>query len=300
VTRPTHSSQSDFKEAKMVAKTKILDNGGGSGMSLANNNAAKDDSLTFGNGIYSTGDLLANDPGSAKFVGFVNADGSPDADITRNPDGTFLVKPGVTHFSYEIQVGNGTYSIANVDVSAQQGPVAGPELVNNWSFEQDQTTSGGAYAAFQTLPGWNTDVGSAALEVVSKGCSGIQDDGHWLDTQASPGPIDISQVLNMTAGEHAQMAFQVAAEDIAAANLTTSANEVLKVNFGGETVAQVTLDDFRTGPGGAIDYNNFHTFYASVVGGTDDTLRLVSSGASNNVGFAVDSVSVKALVMPHV
>jgi hypothetical protein len=260
---------------------------------LQHNNAAKDDCLQFGNGLYSVNDLLANDPGSAHFVQFLTAG------VTYNPaDGTFLVAPGVTQLQYEIQVGNGTMSIANVDVE-NAATLTGPDLVKNGSFEADPVS--GVYQSFPSLSGWTTDAGSAQLEVVTAGYSGISggQNTHWLDTQASPGPIDISQVLKMTSGEHAQMTFSVAAEDITAAGLATSPDEKLDFMFGGHVVKEVTMADF-TATGGGTDYNNFRTFSASIVGGTDDTLRIVSHGASDNVGFAIDSVSVRQMVAaPH-
>jgi hypothetical protein len=248
------------------------------------NNAAKDDCLASGiSGHYSVNDLLANDPGSATFVGLGSG-------VTLNPDGSLAIGSGVSQFEYTIRMANGTYSTATAYVAQPTGP----ELVNNGSFEVDQTTSGGAYAAFDNLPGWTTAADSAKLEVVSAGYSGIGGDGHWLDTQGSPGPIDISQVLALSAGEHAQMTFSVAAEDIIAANLTTSSSEKLDFMFGGNVVKEVTMADF-TDAHGVIDYNAFHSFTANVVGGANDTLQIASHGASGNVGFAIDSVSVKAL-----
>jgi hypothetical protein len=87
------------------------------------------------------------------------------------------------------------------------------------------------------------------------------------------GPIDISQVLAMTPGEHAQMSFSVADEDIFAPNLTTSPDEKLDFMFGGQDVKELTLDDFK-GAHGVIEYNDFHTFTTNVADGADDTLRI--------------------------
>jgi hypothetical protein len=248
------------------------------------NNAAKDDCLPNGiSGQYSVKDLLANDPGSAMFVGF-SGDG-----VTLNADHTFTINAGISQFDYTVRIANGTYSTATVHVAQPTGP----ELVKNWSFEDGQTTIGGAYATFDNLPNWTTNAGSAKLEVVSAGYNDILGDGHWLDTQGSPGPIDISQVLAMTPGEHAQMSFCVAAEKIVSAGLMTSPDEKLDFMFGGQIVKELTLHDFPDANG--VNYNHFQTFTTNVTGGADDTLRIVSHGASANVGFAIDSVSVKAL-----
>ena len=56
----------------MAAKLKLAtDNGGGTDTSLAHNNGAKDDCLTFNwDNNYNVSALLANDPGSAHNVTF--------------------------------------------------------------------------------------------------------------------------------------------------------------------------------------------------------------------------------------
>jgi len=265
-----------------------------------NSNAAKDDVLSNGFGTYDASVLLANDAGSAKIIGTGFTNGVTWNAVTN----TFTVPAGITEFNYEIATGNGngTHSIATVKVAAPTGP----ELVQNWSFEDprgpESGLTGGTYTTGSALPGWTTDTGSAPLEVVSKGYNNINGDGHWLDTQASPGSVDISQVISgLSAGQHAQMTFSVAAEEITSygGDLKTDPNEKLDFVFGGNVVKEVSLADFAK-TDGTTDFNHFLTFNANVVGGTNNTLQIFSHGASpsGNVGFAIDSVSIKALALP--
>lgn len=265
-----------------------------------NSNAAKDDTLSLP-GTYKFSDLLANDAGSAEFFSFNAVTGANGAGVHDNHDGTFTVDVGVTSFQYEITTGhgNGTHSVATVQVKPSD------ELVKNWSFEDNTANpvADGGYAINQSIAGWTTDPGSHNLEVVEKtyenvGTGTNASDGHWLDTQASPGAIDISQVISgLNAGQHAQMTFKVAAENIASYGQQTTDNESVDIMFGDKFMQTITLADFTKN--GVTDFNNFHTFTANIVGGADDTLRIVSHGSAN-VGFAVDSVSIKALAFPSV
>ncbi len=240
------------------------------------NNAAKDDWLhTNLDNIYDLFAITGNDPGSAKFIGF-NTVG-----VTLNPDGTFNVDPNahLSSFEYTVQMANGTFSKATVHLDH-----LGAELLQNFSFESGQTTSGGAWQSFGALPDWTTQAGSAPLEVVSAGYFGINGDGHWLDTQASNGPIDIGQTLDLATGATAQLSFSVAAEDIG--GLLTSAAEHLLFIWDGVVVADVQQADLG-------DYNNFHQFALDVVGHDGvDTLEIASTGADTNVGMALDYVSL--------
>jgi hypothetical protein len=180
---------------------------------------------------------------------------------------------------------------------------SGPELVANGSFEQTNPAliinKFDVWTGYSGLPGWTNHHGSQ-LEVVNSGYAGIgpANGTHWLDTEASPGPIDISQVLHLGAGQAARMTFIVAAEDIAPAGLSTDPAERLDITFRGHLVKEITMKDFMGASGPS--YNAFKTFTADIVGGGHDKLDIASHGAVGNVGFAIDSVSVKALAFPNV
>lgn len=188
-------------------------------------------------------------------------------------------------FTYAIRMGNnGALSWAEATVNLT-GRHVDHELLSNWSFEQDQTTTGGAYQSYSTLPGWTTQPGSAGLEVVSAGYLGIQGDGHWLDTQGSPGGIDISQTVDVITGHHATLSFSVAGEYLND-TLKTDPNEHLQFVWNGNVVADVKQADLG-------DYGTFHNFSLQVAGQAGaDTLEIHSVGANGLVGLALDKVSL--------
>ena len=180
------------------------------------NNAAKDDCLgqpasaSAGSEVYKIGSLLANDPGSAVFYG-VKGDGvSYDAN-----NNSITVQAGVDEFQYAVRMANGTYSWATAHIG-----LGSTELVTNGSFEQTNPAliTNSAYSewtGYSALPGW-ANMNGTQLEVVNSGYSGINSVAgtHWLDTQDSPAPIDIAQVLKLAQGQTAQMKFVVAAEHV--------------------------------------------------------------------------------------
>ena len=278
-----------------------LTTGGGSNTSAQHSQAAKDDCLTLNAfGTYNISDLLANDPGSAHNV-TINLPG-----VTVGADGAFTLPWGVTDFSYTEQMANGTYATAQVHVAAK----AGAELVQNWSFEDARpgAASGGSslvdgvpaggYTGGASLPGWTNLNPSVSLEVVTTQYGGFSTpptnvpDTHWLDTQGSPGGIDISQVLQTAAGQ-AHLEFVVAKEpDITVpggAVYQQDPNEVLHVILGGNEIAALKTSDF---PAAGV-FKTFD-FDANVAAGT--TLEIKSTGANTNVGFALDSVSVRQMI----
>jgi VCBS repeat-containing protein len=182
-----------------------------------------------------------------------------------------------------------TYTLNDGDGVANGGSAVGTatatinvagshELLANPSFEAGQTTTNGAFVGFASIPGWHTDSGSAALEIVSAAPGGIKGDGHWLDTQGSPGGIKISQAVDIVAGSHAWLGFSVAAEN------GTNPSEHLQFFFNNTLVKDIAQADL--GPVG-----DFHQYYVDVVGQDGaDVLRVASTGPSNNVGLALDWV----------
>jgi hypothetical protein len=274
-----------------------LANGGGNATSLAHNNAAKDDCLALDPfNSYNISALYANDPGSAHDLTIITPG------ITVGADGSFSLPWGVTSFDYKEQMANGTYSTAHVNLAAH----VGDELVQNWSFEDprpDAASYGGSvvngqivggFTSGSTLPGW-TGLNGVSLEDVSEQYGGFStiNGTHWLDSQGSPGGIDISQVLQMTAGT-AHLEFIVAKEpDIVlpgGAVFQQDPNEQLHFLLGGTEVADLKVSDFAT-PG------VFQTFDCNVnVAAGANTLEIKADHASANVGFAIDSVSVRQMV----
>ena len=174
----------------------------------------------------------------------------------------------------------------------------GNDLIQNGSFAEGQTTTGGALQSFSTLPGWQTNAGSAPLEVVSDGYNGIvSGEGWWLDTQATPGGIDISQTVDLANGKAISglLTFEVAAENIG--GLTTGADHHLDFYFNGDLVGSITAAQVLALSGG--DYNEFVQFSFAVEGQPGpDTLRIVDVGPAANVGFALTDIDLHKVVTP--
>ncbi len=264
--------------------------------SAAVNEAAKDDlTCVSHDGSFALSALMANDPGSAKFVSFTPVQGLTFDPIhgTFTIDGTFDLSKG---FDYTEQMGNGhgTFSTAHVSFDTNAvwhgDTILGADLVQNSSFEADPVS--GQYSSFGSLTDWHTVAGGASLEVVTAGYYGINGDGHWLDTKGSPGGIDISQQINVGAGQAAQLSINVASEDLAALGRSTDPNAHLEVLFDNHVVLDVTVASLAAqGPA-----NNFQTLTANVTGQAGgDTIEIKDVGTTtgeNYVGFALDSVSV--------
>ncbi len=245
------------------------------------NSAAKDDILqTDDSNNYQLSDIMKNDPGSAHFYQFLT-DG-----VHLNGDGSFSFDDDFsgTSFQYQEQLANGTFSTATVSLLTH---LSGDELVSNFSFEDGQTTTGGAWQGSDSLPSWD-NLGVKPLEVVSDGYFGITGgSGHWLDTEASPGGIDIQTAVQVDTGAVAKLDISLSAEQLTALGLQTSPDEHLQVLFDGHLVGDFTQADLG-------DYNHFHDLSMNVVGeaGTDH-IEIHSVGADNSfVGFALDSVSL--------
>lgn len=257
------------------------------------NSAAKDDVLqTTASNVYNLSALLANDPGSAHFVGFGTNGAQTIPGLSFNLiAGTFTIDASLftgTSFTYTIQMANGTFSQATVNLLTHESG----ELLHNWSFEADTVT--GDYQTFGSVTGWNTVTGSAALEVVTAGYGGIFGDGHWLDTQASTGPIHISQITDVVTGAHADLAITVSLEQFPPAYLTDSA-EVLHIKWNGTEVLAITYADLLA-KAGATDA--FYTYHVDVIGQAGaDTVDISSTGANTNVGYALDSVSLHEFIV---
>lgn len=161
------------------------------------------------------------------------------------------------------------------------------ELLANPSFEQPPTAErlggGEDWSAYRSIPGWTTEPGSANLEVKETGHRGVYGgDGHWLDSLASPGGIDISQLVGLGLGQTGHLTIT------AAAGPQTQADERLQFLLNDEVVKEITVADFEG------NLNEFRQFAVDVVGQNGpDELRIRSLGADDNYrGFSIDQVSL--------
>jgi VCBS repeat-containing protein len=137
------------------------------------------------------------------------------------------------------------------------------------------------------LPGW-TNGNGVSLEVVDKSSYGVGGDGHWLDTQGTPGGILISQTVDVAAGDHATLSFSVAKEFNY--DLGWHPNSTLTFTWDGVVVKSITEADLA-------NWNSLQTFSVDVTGQAGgDTLTIHDNGVGQ-VGYALDWVKLEDWVV---
>ena len=249
--------------------------------SAMHNGAAKDDTITLpDDGIIALDQILANDPGSAIYQDLelvVTGTGS----VVYDPDSeTFQVEGDVSSFVYTIRLANGTYSTATVTLEDDEGPGTLADVL----FED--TFSGYTLTGFSADLSTNSWTGTTSAEIVADGYEGIvgpDADGYWLDTQASPGGIDISHVVQDANAGNALISFTAAYQQFDAWVVTGE----LEFLWNGVVVKSISTADFAA----ANQFLDFSVVVNSDVDG-ENILQIRDTGDPSNVGFALDSVTV--------
>lgn len=249
--------------------------------SAQNNAAAKDDTVTLSStGGFALDQILDNDPGSAIYqdLPLVVTGGTGSVEYDEDSQ-TFQVYGDVTSFEYVIRLANGTYSKATVTLNDQVGPSAADLL-----FEE-------TFSGYTSTLGWETInlatnlwTGQTTVEIIHDGYEGLygpDPDAYWLDTQASPGGIDIShEVMDANAGQ-ALISFTAAYQQFDAWTVTGA----LEFLWNGVVVKSISTADFTAA-------NQFLDFSVVVDSLINNTLEIRHTGVPSNVGFALDSVTV--------
>jgi choice-of-anchor C domain-containing protein len=170
----------------------------------------------------------------------------------------------------------------NDKLTGDQGP---KNYIQNGSFEQftggDIATGG--WRGMQQLEGWTLESGPQ-FEVVdaAHGNVGATDGQHWLDTDASPGGIAFSQKIEgLESGDTYELSFD-------ARSRGAEGTAVLEVYWNGEKVG-------TTGGTFADGWKEHNFQLVSGTGDGTDTLRFVETGRSDNIGTALDNVSLVAV-----
>jgi hypothetical protein len=277
-----------------------------------------------GNYTFTIAQLLQNDV-NAKASTFFFGDGL-DAlkqteymaahHITDNHNGTYTAAAGFD-FDYSVWTGKGlcgSFSNADVDVKDAPPPVVGHlgGSLFSESFENVPASSvvsyiDGSYngTASQTVAvvadfgvnGWtgagHTELvfdGSLLNDAVNPATSGVL----WLDTQNSPGGIDISHTFTDStaaiAGKTAVLSFDIGKQDLTfnGQPYATDPNSTFSFKVDGQTVKSFTTEDFAFS-GQMKHFDIDLGAYAHA--GTEHTLELVDNG-SGYTGFAVDSIAI--------
>jgi hypothetical protein len=262
--------------------------------SALHNGAAKDDQVTLSaDNTFSLADLLVNDPGSAIYCeieGTTKVTGGDGQIIYDSESMTFEVVGNVTSFEYMIRLANGTYSMATVTVDAYVPPCE-PHVGDSLFLEDFSSyVASGPYGTFNlATTGW---VGGGSAEVVMDGYLGVltgpDADSSWLDTQGSPGGLDLTHAVTDDGGGKAQISLMVAVQQHS--NLTTTGE--LQIYWNNTLVQTITTASLG-------DVNTFHEVSVLVdsISGVDaNTLEIKDTGVGF-VGFAVDSVSVNDWIL---
>jgi hypothetical protein len=293
---------------------------------------AKDDTLGHdGDFTFTVADLLANDGGSVKNVadhfvfGTTQADWNDQATyltnhgITANADGTYTINSDGLDFQYMIQTGNkGTWSTANVDVTAPEpvdthhagdllfsedfdtytnldnnltwdtvnltnGPATGPSVGHSWAIMGDDNQ-------------WHGVTGEVVQGNLPDSIESTSGD-FWLDTQNSPGGIDISNWFVDPTGGEFRLSFDLGIHDFGdGPKAETAQNAMLNVLVDGNLVDTIDYSEVLAKAGGVEQMGHFEY----VVDGGDasaghnisfvDVTPQVDGG--NYVGFALDTIQV--------
>jgi hypothetical protein len=290
--------------------------------SATTSGAAKDDAVGLkGDYTFTIVDLLANDPGGAAKVdvtkqflfGTTKADWDDQGaylaahGITANDDGSFTINGGATDFQYMVQIGNkGTWSTADVDVTAPTPHLGANLFTENFDgYDGDMyfDPPGNFVFGVTDLNDQNDWTGTAAhTELGANGYGGIASTSGnaWLDTQNSPGPIDISHTFTDTTaavnGKTSVLSFDIATQDLwyQGVHYATSSNATFDVKIDNAVVAHFNAADFDFA-------NQMQHVEVDIAGyadaGNTHTLELVDTSGESYTGFAIDSIQINDWIL---
>jgi hypothetical protein len=238
--------------------------------------------------------------------------------ITDLGDGNYRIEVGATDFNYFVQIGNkGTWSVAHVDVTAPE-PVVEPEphagealFVENFDSYADTLDHGQWGTVNLTAPSegpaaghwWaKADGNGGWLGVTAELVQGSAFEGSiastsgkfWLDTQNSPGGIDITNWFEDPSGGDFQINFDIGTHKFGDGKMMETAHDAsLNVLVDGQVVKTINYSDFANHD--VMQHISFTVDSAAPDGAkAAHTISFVDTTTSegNYVGFALDSIVV--------
>ena len=250
--------------------------------------SAKDDNVTLSpTNTFTLDDILGNDPGSAIFQpGSIVVTGAPGSGIYYDADlGIFHVTGNVTSFDYMIQMANGSYSTATVTLDGGAGAAAGVIRFEE-TFDGYTEAMPWGYGDLSTN-GWT---GTTNAEIVQDGYQtvlvGTDPDADWLDTQGSPGAINITHDV-VDDGGNALISFTAAYQEFVSDSVSYVTGDTLEFVWNGAVVMTISAAGFPE----ANQFLDFSVVVDSESDG-DNTLQIRDTAGLEYVGFALDSVTV--------
>lgn len=208
---------------------------------------------------------------------------------TRNADGTWTV-PADELEGLSLRTPTSFAGTVALSVELNAVTKTSPEMIVNGSFEDTGSTTIGnnSWKGFKSLPGWTLESGPQ-MEVVDSGHRGVEatDGSNWLDMDASPGNIGVSQVVtDLNVGETYQLSFDTINT---LRNGIADAQNGISVFFAGEKVLE-----FKSGQELTVS----HT--VNIVGdsgdGSDKLVIVGLDDTPDGIGLALDNVQMKKYV----
>jgi hypothetical protein len=284
-------------------------------------------------------DLLANDPGGALKSGIIGDApgsqfffGSTAADqhdqkgyleahgIIDNHDGTYTLKSGsdTLDFDYFVQIGNkGTWSQAHVDVVDR--PDAPPPVVHHGdgdllflenfdTYASSGNLSHGSWGEVNlgigslqpdgTNHGWAIDQGGQWASVSGE-IAQTSPDNFWLDTQNSPGGIDMTNWFVDPTGGDFHLSFELGIRDFGSGpKMETDPSAVLKVLVDNKEVGSVSYQNVlsKAGTDHMAHFDFTYDGNGSAATPTGHNISFVDAtpptDGGNYVGFMLDNIQV--------
>src|SRR6056297_1905244 len=176
-----------------------------------------------------------------------------------------------------------------IDAVSGGGSATGPNLIVHGSFEDTSgmTPTGYGFVGAGAIPGW-TDASGETIDIHDDGRGNVDptDGTNWLDLEASPGNNRVGQdVAGVSDGQSYLLTFD--AGDSSSKPDTGAGENLIKVYWGGELID--TIDP---------EHGQMDSYEFVVTGGAGDgsnRLEFEGTGAEDNVGASVDSVSLALL-----
>jgi VCBS repeat-containing protein len=207
-----------------------------------------------------------------------------------------LAEGQVVRQGFTVRTGDGTEARIEVTIVGQEdAPViiaGGTNLVTNFSFESPESPNVGGFVPVFNIPGW-TNLNPERLPLRNDvheepGRASTPYGDQWLDTNTSPGTIDLAQAVNV--GSAAAGTAFVLSLALARTGGSDTGDGIV-IRWGGNIIATITNDQLPTGDG------NFQTFSFLVRSGSDaasNTIRLtgLDTNRTDNTGIGIDNVSL--------
>lgn len=207
-----------------------------------------------------------------------------------DPKGALLFQENFDH--YQMVEDHGSFGIVNLTAGSAEQPDG---QIHYWGAKttdgSDPHGNGGWVAASGEIVKGNAFEGSIAATSTPSG------NDFWLDTQNSPGGIDIYNSFVDTTGGRFLLTFDIGTHDFGTGNMEeTNPNAVFEVQIDGVAVKTLTAAQVNALAGGndkmahiEVVVDGFNPDYA-----TSHQIRLVDKTPSTDgyVGFAIDSINI--------